>query len=149
MSWILHKKSTIQKKYSKNNNILSKKIFLKCQENSWLTIDLFKFWLNNIFFIESIYKNLKGKILIFDRETSHFSEDINRFFDKYSSNYVLIPPGQIRFFHPLEIGVNKVFKKIYTKNIMILNIQLLLKKKSLFIIYLIGYQRYGGLKNKK
>ena len=91
---------------------------------------------------------MKGKILIFDRETSHFSEDINRFFDKYSSNYVLIPPGQIRFFYPLEIGVNKVFKKIYTKNIMILNIQLLLKKKLLFIIYLIEYQRYGGFKIK-
>ena len=32
---------TIEKKYSKNKNILSKKVFLKCQENSWLTIDLF------------------------------------------------------------------------------------------------------------
>ncbi len=33
---------TIEKKYSKNKNILSKKVFLKCQVNIWLTIDLFK-----------------------------------------------------------------------------------------------------------
>ena len=59
---------------------------------------------------------MKGNILIFDRETSHFTEDINTLFDKYSSNYVLIPPGKTRFLQPLDIGINKVFKEnIYKK----------------------------------
>ena len=124
----------IEKKYSKNKNILSKKVFLKCQENSWLSIDLFNFWLNNIFFTESIYKNLKGNILIFDRATCHFTESINTLFDKYSSNYVLIPPGQTRFLQPLDIGVNKVFKEnIYKKN-NDFNLSTALEEKLLLII---------------
>ena len=59
---------------------------------------------------------MEGNILIFNLSTSHFSEDINKLFDKYSSNYVLIPPGQTWFLQPLDIRVNKVFKEnIYKK----------------------------------
>ena len=77
---------------------------------------------------------MKGNILIFDRATCHFTESINTLFDKYSSNYVLIPPVQTRFSHPLDIENNKVFKENIYKKYKDFKISTALEEKLLLII---------------
>ena len=81
-----------------------------------MTKEFFNIWLKDNFFKESIYKNVKGNVIIFDRATSHYDQDNIELFKMNESNFILIPAGQTRFVQPLDVGVNKVFKdSIYKK----------------------------------
>ena len=78
--------------------------------------EFFNIWLKDNFFKESIHKNVKGNVIIIDRETSHYDQDNIELFKMNESNFILIPAGQTRFVQPLDVGVNKVFKdSIYKK----------------------------------
>jgi len=48
-------------------------------------------YLKQIWFKESIYKRIKNTILIMDA-ISHISENINKLFNQYNSNYILVTP---------------------------------------------------------
>ena len=45
-----------------------------------------------------------------DRARLHFSSEITNIFEKYDSNFVLIPPGLTYVLQPLDTHVNKSFK---------------------------------------
>ena len=74
-------------------------------------------WLEEIFFkyimINKIKTNRK-KILILDRATTHFEENLVNKFKANNSTYLLIPPGLTRYIQPLDVVVNKPIKtKMY------------------------------------
>lgn len=78
---------------------------MKWQDNAWVTKDIFKYWLNNIWYKYDI-KNNKKLILILDRATSHYFTELKDEFYSRNYKYVLIPPGLTRFAQPLDISVN-------------------------------------------
>ena len=54
------------------------------------------------------------KILILDRATTNFEENLVNKFKANNSTYLLIPPGLTRYIQPLDVVVNKPIKtKIY------------------------------------
>lgn len=83
--------------------------------NAWCDHEIFLYWLNNIWFISSIYKSIKNSILVLDRETTHFDNDLTNVFNKREASYVLIPPGLTSYLQPLDIGINKEIKKLHEK----------------------------------
>ena len=86
-----------------------KKLFVKCQENSWCNTEIYKFWLNKIFlFYQNIIK--KNCLLIFDRASSHINQEIIDFLNLNNINYVIIPPGYTLFLQPLDVSINKPLK---------------------------------------
>ena len=50
-------------------------------------------WLKDNFFKESIYKKVKGNVIIFDRATSHYDQDNSELFKMNESNFILIYVG--------------------------------------------------------
>ena len=90
--------------------VKEKKIYIKCQENSWCTTDLFKFWLNKIFLHYQNCIKKKNCLLIFDRATSHINSDIINYMNLNNIYYVIIPSGFTRFLQPLDLSINKPFK---------------------------------------
>ena len=78
--------------------------------NAWCDHEIFLYWLNNIWFISSIYKSIKNSILILDRATTHFDNDLTNVFNKREASYVLIPPGLTSYLQPLDVGINKEIK---------------------------------------
>ena len=102
-----------EKKLQKNSNLLNGLILVKCQENADNSI--FQYWLNNIWFYNSTKKSICKSLLILDRATTHFNNDMGTLFNKYNAKYVLIPPGLTRFLQPLGVGINKDIK-IYMRN---------------------------------
>ena len=96
----------LEKELQNNLNIKNNLIYAKCQENSWVNNDIFKFWLFNIWFK---YTNSQTKecLLIIDRATSHYIENLDLTMKKNNS---LVPPGLTKFFQPLDISVNFPFK---------------------------------------
>lgn len=82
-------------------------IYAKCQENSWVNNDIFKFWLFNIWFK---YTQNKKCLLIMDRATTHYIKNLDLTMKKNNCLYILLPPGLTKFFQPLDISVNFPFK---------------------------------------
>ena len=67
-------------------------------------------YLKEIWFNESIYKRNKNTLLIMERARPHFSDEITNIFNRYNSNYVIIPQGLTFILQPLDTHKNKVFK---------------------------------------
>ena len=59
---------------------------------------------------------IKNTLLIIDIATTHFSNELNERFKKYSSHYVLIPPRLTRYLQPLDFAINKPFKDAMKKS---------------------------------
>lgn len=94
---------------------MDKKIFIVCQDNSWVNESIFYMYLNQILF-KSSEKNSNNKtMIVFDRARSHFSERINELFEYFKSKYSLIPPGQTSYIQPLDVSINKSFKSAIHK----------------------------------
>ena len=55
--------------------------------------------------------NNKEKNFNFGRATTHYDENFVSNFEKFNSNYILIPPGLTRFSRPLDVSINAQFKK--------------------------------------
>ena len=108
---------TLETRLSKHIHCINEKIFVKTQENSWVDKDIFKFWLHNIWFKYNKLHSKKKSLLILDRATSHYYENISDDFKRNDGNYVLIPPGLTRFLQPLDISINFPFKNALKKNI--------------------------------
>ena len=85
-------------------------MFILCQENSWCTNNLFKFWINKIFLYYQNNITKKPCLLIFDRATIHINTDIINYLNVNNIKYVVIPPGFTRFLQPLDLSINKAFK---------------------------------------
>jgi len=110
---LILKGKTGKKKENILNNldlVKDKKIFVKCQDNSWCTAELFKFWIKDIFipYQNNIVK--KKCLLIFDRATTHLTTEILDYLQFLNIKYVLIPAGFTRFLQPLDVAINKPFK---------------------------------------
>ena len=69
-----------------------------------------KTYLKEIWFKEFIYKTIKNTLLVMERARWHFSTEITNIFEKYDSNFVLIPPGLTYVLQPLDNHVNKSLK---------------------------------------
>ena len=54
---------------------------------------------------------MNRKILIVDRETTHYYDSLSEMLKKYNGTYVLIPPGLTRFIQPLDVSINGPLKK--------------------------------------
>lgn len=85
----------IKEKKLQNNEYVKKGLcYIKCQPNSWADNNIFIYWLTNIWFNNGILNHkVKNTLLILDRATTHFCKDLNDFFKKYESHFLLIPPG--------------------------------------------------------
>ena len=70
-------------------------LYVYCQDNCWVVELTMRLYLREIWFKESIFKTSKNTLLIMDRARSHFSQEIIDLFNKYDSNYVLIPQENI------------------------------------------------------
>lgn len=95
--------------------------------NSWVDSSIFLIWLKVIQPNESPQKP-KNTLLVFDRCSSHYSEDIKNLFILNDSSYSLIPPGLTRYVQSLDVQINKPFKseihnKYYQFQIKTLNCQ--------------------------
>ena len=85
--------------------------FILCQSSGWADHEVFIFWLENVFFNNKIIPNRIHKLLILDRATTHYEENLVEKFKKFNASYILIPPGLTRFMQPLDCSVNGPFKK--------------------------------------
>ena len=101
--------NTLEKRLSKIKVVLEKKIFVVCQENSWVDPNTFIKWLNLIWFKINNIKNIKKKIIYLDRTTSHISNEIKKILNDNNSSYRLIPPGLTPYCQPLDLCINKTF----------------------------------------
>ena len=59
-----------------------------------MTKEFFNIWLKDNFFKESIYKNVKGIVIIFGRATSHYEQDNIELFKMNESNFIRIPANK-------------------------------------------------------
>ena len=113
------KNGTIFNRLKKHPAISKGKVFVQCQENSWVDSSIFYEFLNNIWFAPSLIKPIGKTLLVMDRARSHFSNEISDIFEKNNSKFILIPPGMTRFVQPLDVCINKPFKdamrKAYTE----------------------------------
>ena len=106
----------IEKELSAHKLVQNKRIYVKCQPNSWCTTDIFKYWIKEIF-LKYEY-NIKSKcILVLDKAPSHFNDKIEEYMNNNAINYIYIPGGLTSKLQPLDISVNKSFKNAYKKNI--------------------------------
>ena len=55
----------------KNIHVQKRKIYILCQENSWVDSEISHYWLDKIFFNNIHINNNLKKILILDLATSH------------------------------------------------------------------------------
>ena len=108
---------TKEKKLQNNEYLKKCFCFVKCQPNSWADNNLFIYWLNNIWFNNSILnRRIKNTLLIIDRATTHFCNYLNSLFKKYDSHYLLIPRRLTRYLQPLDVAINKSFKQAMKKS---------------------------------
>lgn len=103
----------------KNPTISKGKVFVQCQENSWVDSSIFLEFLDNICFAPSLIKSTNKTLSVLDRVRSHFSNEISDIFEKNNAKFILIPTGRTRFVQPLDVCINKPFKdairKAYTE----------------------------------
>ena len=103
---------------------MDKKIFIVCQDNSWVNESIFYMYLNQILFKSSEINSNNKTMIVFDRARSHFSERINELFEKFNSKYSLIPPRQTSYVQPLDVSINHL-NRLYIRNIP--NFKLIIK----------------------
>ena len=90
--------STKQNKLNKNIHVANKDLFVVCQENSWVTKEIFDFWLNNILFPYGRFINRNAyKLLVMDRATTYFHSNLSQLLEKEKRKHCLIPSGLTRF----------------------------------------------------
>ena len=79
-------------------------IYVVCQENPWVTNDIFDYWIDNILFPYGKFINRESfKLLIMDRVTTHFEKNLTEKLEKEKWKYSLIPSGLTRYCQPLDI----------------------------------------------
>ena len=103
--------SNKQNKLNKLDIVVNKNIYTVCQENSWVTTEIFDYWVENILFSYGRSINRDSfKLLIMDRATTHFENNLNEKLEKEKWKYSLIPSGLTRFCQPLDISINYPMK---------------------------------------
>ena len=100
----------LDKRLNKIKVVLEKKIFVICQENSWVDPNTFIKWLKLIWFRINI-KNIKKRILYFDITTSHLTDEIKKIFNDNNCVYRIIPPGLSSYCQPLDLCINRPFNE--------------------------------------
>ena len=104
--------STKQNRLNKNLHLAKKELYVACQENSWVTKEIFEFRLTNILFPYGRFINNNSyKLLIMDRASTHYLTNLTHLLEKEKWKYCLIPPGMARFAQPLDISVNFPMKQ--------------------------------------
>ena len=104
--------STKQNRLNKNLHVAKKELYVVCQENSWVTKEIFEFWLTNILFPYGRFINKNSyKLLIMDRASTHYLTNLTSLLEKEKWKYCLIPPGLTRFAQPLDISINFPMKQ--------------------------------------
>jgi len=98
-----------EKKLKSHPKVLSGYIYVCCQEKSWVDESTIRKYLNDIWFKEGIYKRTRNTLLVMDRARSHFSDAINKLFEKIVQIMYLFL-GLTSALQPLDIHINKIFK---------------------------------------
>ena len=102
----------IEKELNAHNLVKNKRIYVKCQPNTWCTTDIFKYWIKEIF-LKYEY-DVKAKcILVLDKAPSHYNDIIEEYMNNNSINYIYIPRALTSKLQPLDLSVNKSFKNVY------------------------------------
>ena len=101
-----------EKKLKEYINYKKYKIFALCKENAWADKEIYFYWLENVFFNNKIISNSSKKILILDRATTHYDNNIIEKFNKFNSTFLLIPPGLTRYIQPLDVSSIGPLKKL-------------------------------------
>ena len=86
------------------------KIWVVCQDKSWVDKYLFTKWLKDIWFVNYSFKKRENTVLIFVQSKTHFTDDLEEIFDKYNFKYILIPKGSTSINQPLDKSINKPLK---------------------------------------
>ena len=101
-----------QNKLNKIDLVANKNIYVVCQENSWVTNDIFDYWIDNILFPYGKFINRESfKLLIMDRVTTHFENNLTEKLEKEKWKFSLIPSGLTRYCQPLDISINYPMKE--------------------------------------
>ena len=91
-------------------------MFICCQKDCWANREIFKYWYENILFKYKPEGNEKAKkILIIDRATSHYENQLITIFKDNNCKYILIPPGITRFCQPIDVSINAPVKAAIKK----------------------------------
>ena len=77
----------IEKELSAHKLVKNRRIYVKCQPNSWCTTDIFKYWIKEIFLKYECYINSKC-ILVLDKAPSHFNDTIEEYMNNNAINYI-------------------------------------------------------------
>ena len=87
-------------------------IYVVCQENPWVTNDIFDYWIDNILFPYGKFINRESfKLLIMDRVTTYFENNLTEKLENEKWKYSLIPSGLTRYCQPLDISINYPMKE--------------------------------------
>ena len=100
----------LENKLNKIKVVLENKIFVVCQHDAWVDSNVFIKWLNTIWFRTYPFRQIKESILYFDKAPSHMIKEVDSLFQKYNSEYRLIPPGLTSVCQPLGLCINKPFE---------------------------------------
>lgn len=100
----------LENKLNELKVVLQNKIYVTCQQNAWVDSNVFIKWLNTIWFRTYPFRQIKESILYFDKAPSHMAKEVDTLFQKYNSEYRLIPPGLTSVRQPLDLCINKLFK---------------------------------------
>ena len=83
----------MENKLQKVKEVIDKKIFVACQQNSWYDQDIFLKWCNEIYLNYEIFQEKKKCLLILDYAPNHKSDYILEEFQKNQTEFVFIPRG--------------------------------------------------------
>ena len=102
--------ATLENRQNKLPEVKNKKVYIVYQYNARVDSNTFVKWLQLIWFRTYTFINIENSILYFERDTSHFSDEINDLFKQNKSYYKLKPPWMTAYYQPLDISINKPFK---------------------------------------
>ena len=104
--------SNKQNKLNKIDLVANKNIYVVFQENSWVTNEIFNYWLDNILFPYGRFINRESfKSSTMDRATTHFENNLSEKLEKEKWKYSLIPSDLTRYCQPLDISINYPMKE--------------------------------------
>ena len=83
----------LENKLNKIKVVLEKKIYVTCQQNAWVDLNVFVKWLNTIWFRSYQFRELKESILYFDKVPSYMKNEVNTLFQNNNREFRVIPPG--------------------------------------------------------
>ncbi len=113
----------LETKLNKIELCKKKKIFIKCQPNSWCDKEIFIFWVKNIFQYYEKFVVKKICLLIMDLAPSHKDVAVLDYMKSNDIHYIFLPPGTTRYLQPLDVGVNKLFKEKLKEKYLIYQLQ--------------------------